>query len=217
MSRPFVIAVTGGAGAGKSMASRHFERLGATVIDSDLVGREVLDEPDTLGALVRAFGPAILDERGAVDRARLADAAFKGTQSLARLDSATHPRIAEIILGRLDDLAASGEGRVVVIEIPILESVPELAARSDEIVAIEAPTGARVARLIQRGIPEPDARRRIALQLEDAERRCLATVVVVNDADENTYKERLDRVWEYVTKARKASDATAQAEGGAAR
>jgi dephospho-CoA kinase len=213
MSRPYVIAVTGGAGAGKSTASRHFERLGAIVIESDAVAREVLEEPDTRAALVQAFGVGLMDDHGAIDRARLAEAAFKGTQTVARLNAIMHPRISEVILQRLQALA--GDAEVVVIEVPLLESTPEILERCDQVIAIEAPMGARLQRLVGRGIPEPDARRRLALQLSDAQRRAFATAVVVNDSDVTSYGERLDRVWEHMQAARRDRATRAQAEGGA--
>ena len=196
------MAVTGGAGAGKSTAARYFERLGAAVIDADEVARDVLEQPAVRDELVAAFGDRIVDEAGGVDRARLAGVAFRGAQSVARLNAATHPAITAAILERLERAAEDGSVDVVIIEVALLEAVPVLADRCDEVIAIEAPMGARVARLVERGIAEPDARRRIALQPADADRRRRATAIVVNDADEITFEERLDRVWRHVAEER---------------
>lgn len=215
VSKPYVVVVTGGAGAGKSTAAHHFERLGAVIIDADEIAREVLEEPQVRDGLLAEFGPTILDASGGVDRALLAEAAFRGTQSVARLNRVTHPRIEEVVLARLAALEDDPAVKVVVLDVPILGGAPMVAARADAVVAIEAPVSARVARLVHRGIPEPDARRRIALQLTDTERRVQATAVVVNDGDAVAYEERLDRVWDYVTEARQARSARRETEGGA--
>jgi dephospho-CoA kinase len=215
MTGPYVIAITGGAGAGKTTASRHFGRLGATVIESDAVARDVLEEPETREALLQAFGTGLLDDHGSIDRALLAEAAFKGTQSVARLNAATHPRISAVIMGRLDDLGSDEAMPMVVVEVPLLDAVPDLRERCDQIVAVEAPIGARVQRLVDRGIPEPDARRRIGLQLTDVQRRRFATAVVVNDSDIVSYEDRLDRVWEHLCASRRAAQKSAGTEGGA--
>ncbi len=201
--RPFVIVVTGGAGAGKSTATEHFASLGARVIDADSVAREVLEEPEIRRSLADAFGPGVLEDDGQVDRARLADLAFRGTQSVARLNAITHPRIGEILEERLDQDASNG-AEVVVMDIPLLEEAPALRNRADVVLVIEAPQTARVARLVARGITERDAKRRIALQPADPERRRHAGAIVVNDGDEASFLERLDQVWAHFEVARAA-------------
>jgi dephospho-CoA kinase len=212
MSRPYVIVITGGAGAGKSTAARRFQRHGALLIDSDEVSRQVLEDPATREDLVRAFGPSILDAAGGVDRERLADAAFKGTNTVARLNAATHPRIVAEVLARLQGLAAGPAQPVVVLEIPLIEAVPDLTAMADEVLAVEAPLTARVGRLVARGIPEPDARRRIGLQLADPERRRYATAVVVNDSTPDVFEDRLDRAWAHLSAAFRAAGRVAGGE-----
>lgn len=197
MQRPLVIAVTGGAGAGKSTASARFAQLGAAVIDADLAAREALESPAVRERLVEAFGPRVMDADGVIDRTGLADAAFSGPQSLARLDAITHPVIADIIGRELDEIFEEGVDEIVVLDIPLVDAVPEIARRCDVVVAIEAPRGARIERLARRGLTEADARRRIALQPSDVQRRVTATAVVVNDADEASFLQRLDSVWEH--------------------
>lgn len=193
-----VIALTGGAGAGKSTAARYFEGLGAAVVDLDDLGREVLEEPDVRDQLAEAYGVGILDHEGLIDRARLAEAAFVGPHSANRLDEITHPRILRRLHAELDEITADGIEDVVVVEIPLLNRVPSEIDRSDAVVAIEAPVAVRVERLVRRGLTEADARRRIAVQATDEERRALATAVVVNDADEATFQGRLGVVWSHL-------------------
>jgi dephospho-CoA kinase len=197
VQHPLVIAVTGGAGAGKSTAARRFAALGAVVIDADEAAREVLGSPAVREHLVDAFGARVLGVDGDVDRANLADAAFAGPQSAARLDAIMHPPIAELIGRKLDARLGEGDDEVIVIDVPLLGAVPAIAARCGVVLAIEAPQSARVDRLVGRGLTEADALRRIALQPTDAQRREFASAVVVNDADESRFEERLDSVWEH--------------------
>ncbi len=201
-STPYVMVVTGGAGAGKSTAARHLGTLGASVIDTDVISREVIEEDAVRKGLVDAFGPHVLDTQGGIDRGKLAEAAFRGTQTVAMLNAVTHPRILEVIRERLDEAAREGADTVVM-DVPLLEDVPELRDEADVVLVIEAPQASRVARLVSRGFTERDARRRISLQPGDAERRRGAGAIVVNDGDEAAFLDRLDEVWSHFVAVRR--------------
>ena len=196
MVRPYVIAVTGGAGAGKTTTARFFAERGAVVLDADVFGHVVLGDPAVVEQLVAEFGLGVLGDAGVVDRPALAAAAFTSSETVARLDAITHPPIAEALLAALDALGAANEPvEYAVIDVPLLAAVPSVLDRCDSVVAVEAPEAERISRLAARGIDEVDARRRIALQPSDEERRALATDVVVNDGAPADLEPHLERVW----------------------
>ena len=90
------IGLTGGIGSGKSEASRLFEHLGATVIDTDLIARELVEPGQpALSEIVHAFGADVLDEEGVLDRARLREKAFSSSDQRKKLEAILHPRIRE--------------------------------------------------------------------------------------------------------------------------
>src|SRR6185503_11233868 len=113
-----MVGLTGGIGAGKSAVAARLAELGATVIDSDRLAREVV-EPGTegLAQVVEAFGPEVLGADGALDRAALARRVFGDDDARKRLEGIIHPyvrqRSAEIV-------AAAPPGTVFVNDVPLL-------------------------------------------------------------------------------------------------
>jgi dephospho-CoA kinase len=92
--RPFVIGVTGGIGSGKTTVCREFQKLGAPMVDTDQVAREVV-APGTpgLAAVVAAFGPEVLTAEGQLDRRRVRQLVFATPELRVRLEAILHPLI----------------------------------------------------------------------------------------------------------------------------
>lgn len=159
-----VIGITGPTGAGKTTALRALENLGVEVLDTDRIYHRLLEESMTMtAALVAAFGRDILDEKGRVERKKLAEAVYP--DGLARLNAVTHP----IVVGEVDAAIALARraGRSVAIDaIALVES--GLAERCDVVVSVLAPLELRVKRIMARdGIDEAYARRRALAQQGD--------------------------------------------------
>ena len=73
-----IIGLTGGIGSGKSEASRRFEQLGITVVDADIVAREVVNiGSSALSAISTHFGQDILNADGSLNRAQLRSRIFE--------------------------------------------------------------------------------------------------------------------------------------------
>jgi dephospho-CoA kinase len=190
------VAVTGGIGAGKSTVSRLLAELGAIVVDSDRLARQVV-EPGTSGLVdvVAAFGPQVLAGDGTLDRAALAGMVFAAPDADAarhRLEGIIHPLVRAEFRRIVGEAA---RGSVVVNDIPILRSAAQ-AAEFDTVVVVVAEEPVRVARLMERGLTEADARARIAAQISDDERVALADHVIHNDGDEEALRRQVERLWE---------------------
>ena len=157
-----IIGITGPTGAGKTTALRALEHLGAEVIDADTLYHRLLAESGELtAALAAAFGPAILDGAGRVDRKALAGAVYP--DRLEELNAITHP----FVVAEVDRLTAQarreGKPAVAVDAIALMES--GLGEKCDVVVAILAPLETRIARIMARdGIDEEYARRRALAQ-----------------------------------------------------
>jgi dephospho-CoA kinase len=181
-----VVALTGGIGTGKSTVAKHFAALGAVVVDADAIVHE-LQAPGTplLAEMAAAFGPEILDARGALDRARVADLVFRDSAERARLNALVHPRVGAEMGRRIDAARRSG-APLVVVDIPLFfETRPRDrdAARAgfDATVVVYVPRAVQVERTVARdGCSREDAERRIAAQLPIDEKRALADHVIDN-------------------------------------
>ncbi|WP_026123119.1 dephospho-CoA kinase [Nocardiopsis chromatogenes] len=172
------VGLTGGIGSGKSEVARRLAAAGALVIDADAIAREVV-EPGTpgLAEVVAEFGTGVLDADGRLDRPRLGGIVFSDTAKLERLNAIVHPRVAE----RTEELMARApEDAVVVYDVPLLVE-NGLQGMYDLVVVVDAPEELRVRRLVEdRGMPEEQARARIAAQASREERLAAADIVVDN-------------------------------------
>ena len=190
------IGLTGGVGSGKSTVAGLFAQHGALVIDADAVAREVV-APGTpaLAEIVDAFGPTVLTADGSLDRPALAGIVFTDPAARATLNAITHPRIG----AHTAELMASAEpDQVIVHDVPLLVE-NRLAPAYDLVVVVEAAEDIRLTRLLARGMSDDDARRRMAAQATDAERRDVADVVIANNDDLASLAAQVDEVWRRIT------------------
>lgn len=190
------IVLTGGLGAGKSTAAAFFADHGATVLDLDRIGHEVLAPGSpTLDRVTEAFGREIVGADGALDRARLAERTFGSPRASRMLNAIVHPAIEAEVRDRLARIGREHPDAVVVLEVPLLAEAPRYRELADIVVAISARESLRVRRCVSRGMSEADARNRIAAQATDEEREALADAVIVNEGDEDALLGELERFW----------------------
>ena len=195
-----VMTITGGLGAGKSVAARFFQERGAIVFDLDEIARGLL-RPGTeaFAKVVDEFGDAIVGTDGQIDRGRLAAVAFATPEAAARLNAAVHPQLyREVVPGLLDLRLLPSQPPLVVLEVPLLVEAPVFAEAADAVLAIAAPEQLRIDRAVAAGMPEADARARMACQATDDERARLADRVIVNDATLERFEAELARFWDEV-------------------
>ncbi|MGR7027903.1 dephospho-CoA kinase [Geodermatophilus sp. URMC 62] len=186
------IGLTGGIGSGKSTVAALLAARGAVVVDADRIAREVV-EPGTSGlaAVVGAFGPGVLADDGSLDRAALAAIVFADPEARARLDGIVHPLVRARAREVIDRAAPDA---VVVQDVPLLVETGQ-AGIHDLVLVVETDLETRVARLLQRGLSEEDARARIAAQATDEQRRAVADVVLDNSGGPEALAEQVDRFW----------------------
>lgn len=187
------IGLTGGIGAGKSTVARELERLGAVVIDADVLAREVVAPGSAgLAEVVAEFGEGVLRDDGALDRPALGRIVFADPAARARLEAVTHPLIAAETARRLAELP---EDSVVVHDVPLIVE-NRLAGNYDLVVVVGADEQVRLDRLVRdRGMAREDALARIRAQATDAERRAVADVWLDNSGTEEELLARVRRFW----------------------
>jgi dephospho-CoA kinase len=188
------VGLTGGIGSGKSTVARRLVAHGAVLVDSDVLAREVVAPgTDGLAAVVAAFGEGVLDAAGALDRAALAAVVFDDPAARERLNAIIHPRVR---VRSVELIASAPADAVVVQDIPLLVE-SGMAAHFPLVVVVHADAEERVRRLVRlRGMPEADARARIASQASDDARRAAADVWLDNSASESDLEAAVDALWE---------------------
>jgi len=193
-----VIALTGSAGAGKSTVGGLFRRWGAHVIDADALVREMQrpGEP-VFDAIVAAFGDAVLDERGELDRAQLRRRILADAVERRRLEAIVHPALEIRRRATLDVARERGE-QLVIAEIPLLFEAG-LARDYDGVIVVDAPVEERRRRLMHdRALTRNEADGLIAAQLPSSVKRADADWIIDNDAGLDVLEARARSVWEHV-------------------
>lgn len=195
-----VVGLTGGIASGKSTVAARFRARGARVIDADLLAREAVapGEP-ALAAIARTFGAEYLDASGALDRAKLGAHVFADPAALAKLNAITHPAILARVGRELATAHREGLPWVVYEAALILENklAPGL-----QLVVVLADPEVQVQRLMARsGLPETEARQRIAAQTDNATRRAAADHVIENHGDLAALEARADAVFDALSAA----------------
>lgn len=193
------VGLTGGIGSGKTAVSRLLEEHGATVIDADVLAREVV-APGTPGhaAVLAEFGTGIEDGDGAIDRAALGRLVFGDAEARGRLEAIVHP----LVRSRGAEIEQEAPPDAVVVHvIPLLVETGQ-ADRFDRVVVVDVPEEVQVARLVaDRGMSVEDAKARITAQASRDERLDAADMIVDNSGDRGSLADRVERLWDVLRRA----------------
>ena len=197
-SHAMVIGVTGGLGSGKTSVCRLFEARGALVIEADRVGREVVEDPDVLEALVAAFGQDIVED-GRLDRRRLGQRAFADAPSNERLNRIVWPPLVRKLRADVEAALREQPDRPVVVDAALLVEWGDL-SWLDALVVVTASEQARKARMMARmGLSGAEVEARMRAQLPEEEKVRRADCVIVNDGTSEDLRTRASEVWARLT------------------
>ncbi len=172
------IGLTGGIGSGKTAAAEQFARLGAEVIDTDVLSRElVAPGQPALEEIVDEFGADILTAAGELDRSRLREWIFANTEARERLEAILHPRIRSAMLARAQQASAP----YVVFVVPLLIETGQQAL-VDRVLVIDVAENTQRRRVAARdGLSEAQIDRVLAAQATQDRRLRAADDVIDND------------------------------------
>jgi len=190
------VGLTGGIGSGKSAVAERLAALGAVVLDGDKAARAVV-EPGTPGLtrIAETFGPGVLRADGSLDRAKLAGIVFSDEVALEKLNSIMHPLIHQHLQAAEEAaVKAAGPETILVHDIPLLAE----GQRSEEfevVIVVDVPPEVQVSRLARRGLPEDQARARMAAQATREERLAIADIVIDNSGTPEDLDRRVAEVW----------------------
>jgi dephospho-CoA kinase len=190
------IGLTGGIGSGKSTVAQLCVSLGARLVDTDAIAREITG-PGGAGtqALVREFGHEVLDAHGALDRSRMRQQAFADSSIRHRLEKQLHPIIGRVALERASQ---SPTPPIVVFDVPLLSESSDWRRRCDRIVVVDCNEATQVERVVSRsGWPEEQVRQVIAQQSSREQRLAIADAVIYNDGRLLTeLRHDVEQIWQ---------------------
>ena len=175
-----IIGITGGIASGKSTVTEFLRQQGYQVIDAYQVVHELQEPGERLyQALLSAFGPAILQEDGRLDRLKLGAMIFGNPELLEQSSQIQNQIIREELAGRRDLLA--GKEDIFFMDLPLLF---ELGYESwfDQVWLVDVTEETQLSRLMTRNaLSQEEAEKRIAAQLSLQEKRNRADVLIDNN------------------------------------
>jgi dephospho-CoA kinase len=210
------VGLTGGLGSGKSTVAAILRELGAEVIEADELGRCLMEPGHAVyDEIVAEFGPQVVRSDGKLDRAKLADLAFRGNR-LDDLNAIVHPAVIAAQGDWMREVFERNPKAVAVVESALIFEVERDARkrgesegvlsfwrrRFDRVLVVTAPEETRIARYVERLSPQgwdekiaADARSRIARQLSDAVKVSRADYVLENTGDLVVLRAQVVAVW----------------------
>jgi len=211
------VGLTGGLGSGKSTVARMLRELGAEVIESDELGRALMEPGQhAFQEIVRIFGKEVLLPDGRLNRARLAEMAFKGGR-VKELNAIIHPAVIEAQRRWMEEVFARDPAAVAVVVSALIFEVErdaresgeanavfmELRKRIDRVVLVAASDDTKIARYVGRTTPngtnrdaaEADARSRLAHQIPDSEKALRADYLLENTGNLEALRAQVRELW----------------------
>jgi len=189
MKKKLVIGLTGGIGSGKSAAADEFARLGAAIVDSDVIAHELTGPGGlALPEIRKVFGEKAIGPDGAMDRKKMRDHVFARPEEKKKLEALLHPLIREESQRRI----ASAPQAYVVHVVPLLIESPDYRSRVDRVLVVDAPEEIRVARVQARsGLSPDEVRAIIRTQAASAARLAAADDVIDNGGDRDALRKQV--------------------------
>lgn len=212
------VGLTGGLGSGKSTVAAALRTLGAEVIEADELGRKLMEPGQPVfSSIVEHFGPEVVGPDGRLNRARLAEMAFKRGR-VNELNAIVHPAVIADQRRWMEQVFALNPVAVAVVESALIfeverdarqrgESETVLAdwrRRLDRIIVVTAPDELKIARYVARVCPagagreaaEADAQLRLARQIPDPVKAARSDYVIDNSGDKNALHAQVEKLWQ---------------------
>ncbi len=196
-----IIGLTGGIASGKSTVSDLLEKLGAPLIDFDLIARQVV-EPDTRGfnSIINYFGKHILAEDGTLDRKKLSKIIFNNKKKRKKLESFIHPLIFQEFFKQLDAIVKINPNAVIQVSIPLLIEL-NMQHAFEYLIVVYASPKTQIERLAQRdGISIKEATNVLKSQIPIDEKVSFANFIINNESTIEETRKQVNEVWQELNK-----------------
>lgn len=166
--------LTGGIASGKSTVAAMLRELGIIVLDADRIAHQVIEPGQpAYDEVISVFGEKILDADKRIERSRLGAIVFGDREKLNQLNAIIHPRVEQKMLQQFAELEKAGTYAAAFVEAALIFEAG-LHKKLDGVVVAWCLPEQQLARLMERGLSEAEAQKRIGTQLAAAEKLALA-------------------------------------------
>jgi dephospho-CoA kinase len=194
-----VIGLTGGIATGKSTVEKILENLGAKVIDADKVVHKLLSDENVKNEIKQYF-PDAFDNKGNIDRKKLADIVFNDYEKKRILENILHPKVNQEIDGWIEINKKENSDKVLFVSVPLMIETGSY-KKYDKVILVYAPRELQIKRLIEnKGYSYEEALARINAQMDMGEKRKYADYIIENTGSIQELEEKVEQLYEILLK-----------------
>lgn len=198
-----LIGLTGGIASGKTVVSDMFVKLGAHLIDADVIARDIV-KPGKIAwkEIVNAFGEAILDEKQKINREKLGKIIFNNTEKRKQLEAITHPRIIEEENRKVIELREKFKSGMIILDAALLIEAG-YHNRVDKLIVVYAGRETQIKRLMARdSLNYTGSQKRLDSQMPLDEKVKLADYVIDNTKSLNETEIQVSKIYSLLVRGR---------------
>jgi dephospho-CoA kinase len=179
---PF-IGLTGGIGSGKSAVSNELSKLGAGVIDTDLIAHQITAPNGSAIPLIqKQFGSDFINPEGALIRDKMRSLVFSDPKARKTLEAITHPLIREETIRQAKQMIQSNAPYIVFV-VPLLLESGNWQPLLDRLVVVDCPEEMQIQRVMHRSnLPRNEVEKILKAQTSRQDRLRNADLVIENQS-----------------------------------
>lgn len=196
-NNPIILGVTGGMGSGQSTVCKFFTDWGCKVINADEKARFVIGHSKVLQKdLRKVFGNDIFYRDGKLNRARLAELAFKDELQTRKLNQLVHPRMVESLVDEMEKARFSGRYPIIVIDAALIYEI-SIERIFDEVLVVWAPLDQRQKRVLSRdNLTKEQFFERISKQIDLDEKKDWGDFLIKNSSSMDALEKKTRAVYD---------------------
>lgn len=199
-----LIGLTGGIGSGKTAVSNLLAKLGAGIVDTDLIAHQITAPNGiAISAIQKQFGTEYLDINGALDRSKMRALVFAKVEARKALEAITHPLIRQETIKQAELLVAKGVPYLVFV-VPLLIESGSWEGLIDRLVVVDCPEEVQITRVMQRSnLPRAEVERILQAQTSRRDRLARADIVIENQGSLATLNVEVNQLHQKILQIQK--------------
>tara|TARA_B100001093_G_C26825221_1_gene1013697 strand:- start:1126 stop:1749 length:624 start_codon:yes stop_codon:yes gene_type:complete len=182
------IGITGGIACGKSTVSSYFKKYDISIIDTDLIAREMVKKGQpALEEIKREFGNIVFDSNGCLDRKVMRSIIFSDENARKKLEKILHPKIKKETISQADK--AQNAYQIIIIPLLTQSGLKEFVNR---ILVIDCSEKTQIKRLMKRDNESIEKAKSIIMAQDDRKNRLkIADDIISNEEEEISLEKKV--------------------------